>query len=413
MDLRAELEGHEEERLADLRSGAAWADLCQSIQTIGDKMLASEFAGDDLERAEGYRYLLGFLAARLNKLLYNCGPELPAFVLGMDDVIKVGLDNPDGINSKGAQIRDDLTYRLYGRAGGERYVEFVQGGSKGTLANHYLDQFEIGPDGLFEIWLSAEPHEGNWIPLQPGARSLLVRQVQYDWEAEGNTEIHIERPGVTGVPDCLRIPEPAQVAAEMRALSKTLVSELEFWFDYTRMFRTEGDNVIPQDQPLAVSGKSAVRAAPKGFFKLAPDEAMLLEFEPAGGSFWSVCIGDVWFRSIDPSHRQTSLNGHQAKIDADGLCRVVIAHADPGVANWLDTAGHPRGCITFRYVRTQTRPAAKITVAPLEEILAGLPADTVRVTADERAQVIAGRARGYSRRYAEPITTRWSRFPRP
>jgi hypothetical protein len=89
---------------------------------------------------------------------------------------------------------------------------------------------------------------------------------------------------------------------------------------------------------------------------------------------------------------------------------VVIAHEDPGVANWLDTFGHRRGNITFRYVRTQERPAAELTVAPLLDILAMLPSDTARVTPEERAGIIARRAAAYSRRYAEPTTTRWSRF---
>jgi hypothetical protein len=410
MDVEAELAGQEAARLADLRSGAAWDALCDSIRRVGHAMLASEFAESDLERAEGYRYLLGLLTVRLRKVLYACGPEAPAFVGGMDDVIKFGLDNPDGINSKSAEIRDDLTYRLYGRAGGERYVEFIQSGERGTLSNHFLDQFEIADDGRFEITLSAEPQPGNWLPLAAGARGLLIRQIQYDWLGEGNTEIHIERPVADKAYDCLQIPEPARVAAELRAATRTLSSEFDFWLDYTRAFRREGDNVIPADQPLAVSGRSAVRAAPKGFFVLEPHEAMLLEFEDPGGLFWSVCVGDAWFRSIDPSHRQSSLNGHQARRDADGLYRVVVAHQDPGLANWLDTAGHRRGCLTFRYVRTEQRPAAKIRVAALEEILAALPADTARVTAEARARIIADRARGYSRRYAEPMTSRWSRF---
>lgn len=410
MDVEAELFGQEEVRLADLRSGAAWDELCDSIRRVGHGMLASEFAESDLERAEGYRYLLGLLTVRLRKILYGCGPEAPAFVAGMDDVIKFGLDNPDGINSKSAEIRDDLTYRLYGRAGAERYVEFIQSGERGTLSNHFLDAFEVGEDGRFEITLSAERQAGNWLPLAPGARGLLIRQIQYDWLGEGNTEIHIERLGGNGAYDCLQVPEPARVAAELRAAAKTLSSEFDFWLDYTRAFRREGDNVIPADQPLAVSGRSAVRAAPKGFYVLEPHEAMLLEFADPGGLFWSVCVGDTWFRSIDPSHRQSSLNGHQARKDADGLYRVVIAHEDPGVANWLDTAGHPRGCLTFRYVRTEARPAAKIRVGPLEEIFAALPAGTARVSADERAQVIADRAKGYAKRYAEPLTTRWSRF---
>lgn len=410
LDVAAELAGQSEARLADLRSGEAWDAFCDSLRGVGRRMLDSEFAEDDRERANGYRYLLGLLTVRLHNLLYTCGPELPAFVIGQDDVIEFGLDNPDGVNSKSAEIRDDLTYRLYGRAGGERYVEFVQSGERGTLANHFLSDFEIGPDGRFEINFSREPQPGNWLPLQPGARGLLVRQIQYDWLAEGDTEIHIERPGASGVPDCLRIPEPAAVAAELRAMARTFSSEFDFWLDYTRAFRREGDNVILADQPLAFSGHSKVRAAPKGFFVLEPHEAMLLEFDDPGGLFWSVAIGDTWFRSIDPSHRHSSLNGAQARKDADGKYRVVIAHRDPGVANWLDTAGHRRGNLTFRYVRTQDRPAATIRVAPLEEILAALPEDAPRVTPAQRAERIAGRARAYSRRYAQPLTTRWSRF---
>lgn len=415
MDIDAELIGHEDDRLDDLRSGAAWDLLCDSIREVGHGMLASEFAQSDLERAEGYRYIMGLLVMRLQKLLYRTGPEQPAFTRQMDDIVKFGLDNPDGINSKSAEIRDDLRYRLYGRAGGERYVELVQSGDRGTLSNHFLADFGIAAGDRFEIILSADPQPGNWVPLAPGATALLCRQIQYDWDAEGYTEIHIEQIDVDGstaggVPICLRVPEPAAVAAELRAVAGTFTAEFQFWQDYTRAFRREGDNVIPRDQPLAMSGHSKVRAAPKGFFVLEPDEAMLLEFEDPGGMHWSVAIGDTWFRSFDPSHHQISLNGAQAVRDSDGRYRMVIAHQDPGIANWLDTVGHRRGNITFRYVRTDERPHANIHVAPLAEIVAALPANTARITPQERAAVIARRNSAYSRRYAEPLTTRWSRF---
>ena len=411
MDVAGELAGQHAARLDDLRSGAAWDEFCDAIRAVGKGMLASEFAQSDLERAEGYRYVMGLLTMRLQRLLYRSGPEQPAFNRLMDDVLKFGLDNPDGVNSKTTEIRDDLTYRLYGRDGGERYVEFVVSGEQGTLSNHFLDQFKISEDGTFEIAFCREPQPGNWIPMPEGALSLLVRQIQYDWDAEGYTEIHIEQPGAEGAPECLKVPEPAAVAAELRALAKTFVAEFGFWQDYTRAFRREGDNVIPRDQPLAFSGHSTVRAAPKGFFVLEPDEAMLLEFDDPGGLFWSVALGDTWFRSFDPSHHQMSLNGAQARRDADGLYRMVIAHQDPGIANWLDTVGHRRGNITFRYVRTERRPEARLTVGPLAEVLAALPAGTALVTPDERARIIARRKRAYSRRYAEPYTTRWSRFP--
>jgi hypothetical protein len=410
LDVEGQLEGQTEARLADLRSGAAWGEFCDAIKQVGQGMLASEFAADDRERADGYRYLMGLISKELQQVLYRCQPELPAFVRGMDDVIKWGLDNPDGVNSWAAQIADRHTYRIYGRFGGERFVQFVLTGPAGTLANHFLHQFEVGADGRFEIMLSREPQPGNWMPMPELANEIFVRRIQYDWDAEGYSEVHIERPGATGVPAPLQIPPPERVAAELRALAKVLVNEFEFWQDYTRAFRREGDNVIPADQPLASDGYSKVRQTPKGFFVLEPDQAMLLEFDDPGGLFWSVAVGDTWFRSFDPSHRQTSLNGLQAVKDADGLYRVVVAHEDPGIANWLDTAGYRRGALTFRYVVTERQPAPRLTVAPLPEILAKLPADTARVTPQDRAETIARRARAYSRRYAEPMTSRWRRF---
>jgi hypothetical protein len=391
-----------------LRSGAAWASFCDGLAQLGPALAASGFAYDDVSLAEGYRYLLGLLTMRLNSILYAAGPEAPAFVRGMDDVLKAGLDNPDGINSFLAEIRDDRTYRLFGVAGTERYVEFVQSGKTGTLANHYLDQFEVTDDGTFEIWLSAEPHEGNHIPLQPGAVALLVRQVQYDWELEELSEVRIEQPGSDAVPECLTTPNAAVVAEELLSLGANLQDEVAFWFDYTRASGDTRDNTFGTDQPLAVSGASAVRAAPKAPFAVRENEALVLELDDPGGLHWSVAVGDVWFRSIDPSHRQTSLNGHQARIDDDGRYRMVLAHRDPGVANWLDIDGHERGLMTVRYVRTETRPTITTQLVPLDEIDGVLPTGTARVTPDERAAVIAGRARGFARRYARPFTSRWS-----
>ena len=73
-----------------------------------------------------------------------------------------------------------------------------------------------------------------------------------------------------------------------------------------------------------------------------------------------------------------SLNGHQASIDEDGMLRVVIAHEDPGIANWLDTAGHSAGPIILRCVRTETARPETLAHAVLRnrsDVAHGSPAD--------------------------------------
>jgi hypothetical protein len=115
----------------------------------------------------------------------------------------------------------------------------------------------------------------------------------------------------------------------------------------------------------------------------------------------------MWYRTFDYSHHQTSLNGHQVELDADGVCRVVIAHHDPGLPNWLDTLGHKQGVVIVRWVMVSHRPQPRTRIVPFAELISVLP-ETRRVGSDERAQTLDRRREAVARRLAVPLTTRWS-----
>ena len=123
-----------------------------------------------------------------------------------------------------------------------------------------------------------------------------------------------------------------------------------------------------------------------GRFELEPDEALILEVEPPEGVYWSISLGNPWLETIHYGRHQSSLNGHQAVIDSDGIFRAVICATDPGVANWLDTAGHSNGAMLLRCVRTETAPVPHVRVVKVDEVLSLLPADTTMTTPDERAR---------------------------
>jgi hypothetical protein len=63
-----------------------------------------------------------------------------------------------------------------------------------------------------------------------------------------------------------------------------------------------------------------------------------------------------------------SVNHASAVPDAAGRVRVVIAGSDPGVPNWLDTAGHRRGCIIARQVGTPTPDDPRCRVVKLADV---------------------------------------------
>jgi len=95
-----------------------------------------------------------------------------------------------------------------------------------------------------------------------------------------------------------------------------------------------------------------------------------------------------------------SCNGRQAHVDDDGKVRVVVAHADPGVPNWLDTEGRPLGMAVYRYVGARTRPQPTATVLGLEEVRAAVGEAHPTVSPEARRHQLADRYRAAQRRWS-------------
>ena len=151
--------------------------------------------------------------------------------------------------------------------------------------------------------------------------------------------------------------------------------------------------------------RSAIGAAAEnrpviGRFELGPDEALILEVDPPKGVYWSYSLGNQWWETIHYGRHQSSLNEHQANVDSDGILRVVVSSRDPGVANWLDAAGHSNGAMILRCVRTETAPTPTARVVKFSDIDSTLPAETKRVTAQERARIIEARRRAVHERFS-------------
>ena len=112
------------------------------------------------------------------------------------------------------------------------------------------------------------------------------------------------------------------------------------------------------------------------FYRLGPDEALVIETELPDARYWQFQLCDLWFRSAGWSERSTSINHRQAHLDLDGRFRCVVAHRDPGVANWLDTSGEPEGVLQYRWIWSRTNPEPTGRVVSFDSIDDHLPADT-------------------------------------
>jgi hypothetical protein len=134
------------------------------------------------------------------------------------------------------------------------------------------------------------------------------------------------------------------------------------------------------------------------YWELGPDEALIVEFDAHDG-LWMLTNMGVFFNSMDYLYRPVSYTPSRTVVDADGRIRLVMAHRDPGVHNWMDTQGFERGNLTYRHMLEGHPAVLTSRLVAYDELLGDLPADTVMVSEAERAAAMWERFRGIRRRY--------------
>ncbi|GIW42555.1 MAG: hypothetical protein KatS3mg076_3132 [Candidatus Binatia bacterium] len=287
---------------------------------------------------------------------------------------KLGGDNPDAIYHF-ARIRGDRTYRVRGRRGLECYFSFtVHGrspdGKLGMAAEPVLADvndraLEFREDGSYEIVFGPEPAPGNWVRLDPGAASLIVRHY-YELErcAASDPEIRVELEiEALGTPprrserdDEVMARRIEDVAAFVRGGSVELL-------DLTTLpvpFVSRVPNELPEPAAFGASGQAAWGAVDIAYamapFRVAPDEALVMTGRLPDCAFANVVLWNRHMQTFEYRDRRVSLNRRQIVPEPDGSYRIVIAHRDPGVPNWLDTDGHSEGTIFWRFLLPREKP---------------------------------------------------------
>lgn len=396
-----------DENAARLLDGRAWEEFCARLAEAGRWALAFPQPDHAELRAEGFRYLLGLVASGIAQAGALADPDRPRFVRNPDSQAKWGAENADN-QYLWARIRPDACYRIHGRRESaldflievkEGYMQLGQAKNYATLAAHEL---ALAPDGSFEIRLAAERPAGwtgNFLPLHPDARYAAVRQYFYDWARESPARFAIERLGGAGEPAPPL--EPARMAELLDAAGVWTLETARFWGEWVRELRAGWqEGRLAPARHFAGGADDIVYG--NDWWKLAAGEALLIECAVPDARYWAFQLCDAWFRTFDYETRQTSLNGAQMHVDGDGRFRCVIAHADPGVPNWLDACGHPEGMLQYRFVWARSRPQPTLQRVPLGELASRLPAGHPRVSPEARRRALAERQAHVRRR--EPAT---------
>jgi hypothetical protein len=379
------------------QSTAAFDELLALLGVVRDQYVRSaERFDDEIDVIEGYRYVTELLS-EASELFFEGDPERPRFSSIAHPARKFLGDNPDALYQQ-AVIRGDRSYRITGRRTGQDYISFTihgpdpAGGINGpVLADRNDRDFTIDADGRYEIILSPEEHQGNWIKLEPDARIVIVRNyflrersVQLDPDVAIN--IAIEPLDDPGPPPPLDDATFAQRLRDGAAFVRATTLGM-------RVFGLRSPTPVPfvSDEPNTVGTPWSFRSSEvdaagavdiyysSGTFDLGPDEALVMEGTLPDCLFANVMLWNVQMQTLEYRHRRCSLNAAQIESGADGGYRIVVSARDPGVPNWIDTGGHRHGTIFWRFLLPSGQPETpRCRVVPIEERSPGAPRSRAR-----------------------------------
>lgn len=451
-----------EQSAAALR--AAFDNMIAQLQAARDVIDTPELypvPADDRNLAEGYRYLLGFALGGIERALDD--PLYPRFKRTIQPMNRSTIDNADAVYL-GAQVDGNYSYMLRGKGGDSRHwrgekpageqrapqyviFELASGyaGDSGSLKElipgnrvntSTLDCHAIQVDakGNFEILIAPEKpqgYSGNFMLSRRESRGktfvgefLTCRELFHDWENEDLLDLEILRI------DCEKerraTLDSAAAVHMMDEVGRLTNNQMKFWNAFyavtletygkvkggidtgtDKPFMPTNDMNPPNALGIATGGGQSTNIYAGGVFKLANDEALIIEsVVPVEPSFLGFHLSNLWGESLDFESYQSSLNASQMALGEDGIYRWIVCRKDPGVANWLDTTGLNHGFLTVRYTYEEQPPKEQwptldVKKVAFSEIDSNLPADTARLNQAQREGNILMRHRHVQRRYRQ------------
>jgi len=369
------------------KSTEAFDTLLNTLREATNTYLAPERGViKEVDLVEGYRYLLHLLSAGIDFYLEG-DPDHPAFVRMVSPTRKLGGDNPDAIYHF-ARIHDDRTYRITGKKGRECYLSFTIHGrtseehlgmsAEPVLADVNDRNMKIAADGSYEIVVSPKEHAGNWIRLDPSAACIIVRHYfELEHAVADDPSIAVEMAiEPTDAPSPRSTADDRTMASRIRDVAAFVRGASIDMIDMSSVpvpFVSRTPNELPQPCGFRSSGQAAWGAVDiaycMGPFSVQPDEALVVEGRLPECAFANVVLWNRHMQTFEYRERRVSLNRKQLALADDGSYRIVIAHRDPGVHNWLDPEGHTDGTIFWRILLPEGEAAKpSCTLMPLADV---------------------------------------------
>ncbi len=345
----------------DTKSRAAFRELLAVLREADERWLSEEWGMADAGSvSDGHRALLHILEGALSTH-FESDPLHSQFRRIVTPTRKMTGDNPDAVYFE-APVDPTRTYRVRGNVADAVYTSITveAGAEEGKYATRTAGvindmQFDVDRAGNYELTLGGPALDRNWLALPPDAARLTTRHYYETPEPVACDPtlvipLSIELVDPVGPPPTW---DDARIAAGIQRVINYVRGKT---VDAPKPgeIRPDWVSTVPNvfNQPevpgdLAFSAFDAAYAmAP---YVLGPDEALVITSTWPKCRFANVVLWNRFLQTYDYVNRPVARNRSNTMLEPDGSWRMVVAHEDPGVANWIDTEGRPFGIVYWRW----------------------------------------------------------------
>jgi hypothetical protein len=349
--------------MTELVARAKFNELIGLLQDAADNWVVPGPGMDDADVAEGFRNLTHILQSALYSH-QEFDPDRPVFNRIVSPTRSFTGDNSDALYYE-TPVASGREYIVRGNLAGAVYTSFTMeaGAAEGAYSTRTSgvlrdDDIDVDADGNYEIRLGGPKSERNWLEMpDDGGRITTRHYFEWPYSASASQTLHIPLSiAVTNPPPAPPRWNDERVSA---AINRVITHVRDKTVGQPPRPANAGPpapfvSIVPNEFPEPqLPGNMAFAAFDAAYsmapYLIGPDEALVITGRWPTCRFANVCLWNRWSQMYDYVNRQVSRNRANTTLEADGSFRMILAHSDPGLPNWIDTEGRALGTVFWRF----------------------------------------------------------------
>ena len=385
---------HDAERRARLLDGRAWDDFCDQLKAAGRIVVRETSDGDPQDAVEGFRYLSRMVLMANFRAIERRTPGTRAQRIGLIPPPPkggIGVQSPNQdhiVQPVDARHR----YRITGTAG-DVYTHLsawsppipddVGAAAVGLDAEDHLERFNpnmaltphtlvladiAAADGTVDFVLSVDPPDDGsaWMSMAPTTRELMGRVVYDDRHGQTPPRLTIECLDDHEQPET---PTPEDMAERLAVAGQLVLGQKADYEGWTADLLTrENETEFTREWYERIGGSPDDRHFEFGYWRVPEGSALVLEFDEPATQHWNFQLCNHWMENLANYATGEGYIDKENAVRNDGRVRIVVAHEDPGVPNWIEPDARDHGVMGLRFVRPAVEPQVETRLVPIADL---------------------------------------------